>query len=67
MNIEEVAQENPEAIITEPVDITKGKFCVYLYNFQYFDLTYFLNRTYKRASSLSGRQIRFDCQARRSR
>jgi succinyl-CoA synthetase beta subunit len=24
MNIEEVAHENPEAIITEPVDIIKG-------------------------------------------
>ena len=24
MNIEEVAAENPEAIITEPIDITKG-------------------------------------------
>lgn len=24
MNIEEVAQETPEAIITEPIDITKG-------------------------------------------
>jgi succinyl-CoA synthetase beta subunit len=26
MNIEEVAHENPEAIITEPVDIIKGFF-----------------------------------------
>ena len=26
MNIEEVAHENPDAIITEPVDIIKGSF-----------------------------------------
>lgn len=35
MNIEEVAHENPEAIITEPVDIIKGFFVVFLLFFSH--------------------------------